>query len=470
MKIHEIKSLYHDTGPDPGSGSGSNTSSDTDSDHGPNTGPTAHSVDAWATPMNVHTVIVGGGFAGINSALGLAERGISALVLEQNGLGFGASGRNGGFVFAGYSLGEQALLNALGATLAKAWYQRTQAAVNLIRERIKRYAIKCEAVDAGVLWVNWFDNATVLSARQHLLRDHFASDWRHVSKAELRGMLNTTRYSGALFERNALHLNPLKLLRGLADAARAQGAKIIEQVTVESVVPIVNAANNTASDNSRRWRVNTSHGTVECSHVVLACGGYLAGKLAQNQPALSNAVLPIATYVIATEPLGTRLKEVINTDAAVYDTRFAFDYYRATPARRIVWGGRINVRDAAPTEVTKMLRADMIRVYPQLEDVKIEYAWSGLMSYATHEMPQIGRTQSGLWFAQAFGGHGLAPCCVAGETLASAIAIGDLSYLELKRFGLTRTYGALGLAAAQSKYWWLQSLDWWRSGSVRSFA
>ena len=113
--------------------------------------------------------------------------------------------------------------------------------------------------------------------------------------------------------------------------------------------------------------------------------------------------------------------------------------------------------------VTKMLRADMLRVYPQLKGVKIEHAWSGLMSYARHEMPQIGQTRPGLWHAQAFGGHGLAPCCVAGETLARAIAAGDKSYLELKQFGLTRTYGALGLAAAQSKYWWLQGLDWGRT-------
>ncbi len=442
MKTSLIESLYHDTS------------------------PAAAGFDAWQEPANVHTVIVGGGFAGINTALGLAERGISALVLEQNNVGFGASGRNGGFVFAGYSLGEHALFNALGANLAKAWYQRTQAAVNLIRQRINRYAITCDAVDAGVLWANWFDDSAVLSTRQSVLSEHFASDWRTVSKAELATMLNTTHYSGALFERNALHLNPLRLLRGLAEAARTQGARIVENVQVESVTSIANLTDGMSpanSSNNRRWRVITSHGIVECSHVVLACGGYLAGKLAQNQPALRNAVLPIATYVIATEPLGTRLKDVINTDAAVYDTRFAFDYYRATPERRIVWGGRINVRDAAPKQVTKMLRADMIRVYPQLKNVKIEYAWSGLMSYATHEMPQIGQAQPGLWHAQAFGGHGLAPCCVAGETLASAIATGDLSYLELKRFGLTRTFGALGLAAVQTKYWWLQGLDWWRS-------
>lgn len=440
MKTNAIASLYQDTS------------------------PAAPAFDAWQSTTYVHTVIVGGGFAGISTALGLAERGISALVLEQNSVGFGASGRNGGFVFAGFSLGERALLNSLGAKRAKAWYQRTQAAVNLIRERINRYAISCEAVDAGVLWANWFDDATVLTARQSLLSQHFDSEWRLVSKAELATMLNTKHYSGALFERNALHLNPLRLIRGLAEAARAQGAKIVEQVTVQSITPIVKQLNGTSPNDSRRWRVSTSHGSVECDHVVLACGGYLTGKLAQNQPALSNAVLPIATYVIATESLGSRLNEVINTDAAIYDTRFAFDYYRATPERRIVWGGRINVSNAAPKQVMKMLRADMVCVYPQLKDVKIEHAWSGLMSYATHEMPQIGQTQPGLWHAQAFGGHGLAPCCVAGETLASAISAGDLSYQELEQFGLTRTFGAFGLAAAQSKYWWLQTLDWWRTG------
>ncbi len=410
---------------------------------------------AWAIIRHTHTVVVGGGFAGINTALGLAERGIETMVLEENSLGFGASGRNGGFVFAGYSLGEAALLKTLGPELARAWYQRTQAAVNLIRSRIARYKIACDAIDAGVLWANWFSDDATLRARQNLLGKQFDSHWDYLSKAELGGKLLTDRYSGALFERNALHLNPLKLLRGLADAANSLGAEIVQGVRVDAIT-------HQAGVNAR-WRVHTSHGVISCAHVVLACGGYLAAKLAKNQPKLRRALLPIATYVIATEALGARLKTAINTDAAIYDTRFAFDYYRATQETRIIWGGRINIRDAAPARVANMLHADLLKVYPQLQGVKIESAWSGLMSYARHEMPQIGQLEPGLWYAQAFGGHGLAPTCVAGETLASAIAAHDQSYTQLKAFGLSRTFGAMGLIAAQGKYWWLQGLDWWRA-------
>jgi gamma-glutamylputrescine oxidase len=397
--------------------------------------------------MRVHTVIIGGGFAGLNTALSLAEHGISALVLEEKSVGFGASGRNGGFVFAGYSLGEAALLKALGPTLARAWYQRTVEAVNTIRARIQRYGIDCDRIDAGVLWANWFDDDAVLRQRQTLLGEHFGASWHYLDRAATYEQLRTQRYHGALFERNAMHLNPLKLARGLARAATSLGARVLEGVTVNAI------------EAGARWQVHTAQGTVACEHVVMACGGYLSAKLAANQPRLRRALLPIATYVVATEPLGALLGTAVNTQAAVYDTRFAFDYYRATSDTRLIWGGRINIADAAPQQVAKMLRRDLQRVYPQLKDVRIAHAWSGLMSYARHEMPQIGQLQPGFWYAQAFGGHGLAPTCVAGSALADAIATGSNDYVELAPFDLSPTFGALGLAAAQLKYWWLQGND-----------
>jgi gamma-glutamylputrescine oxidase len=411
-----------------------------------------------APPTHAEVVIVGGGFAGLHTALGLQARGLKSIaIVEQQHIGFGASGRNGGFVFAGFSLGERSLLQRLGPERARNWYQRTLTAVGDIRRLIQQHQIECDLVDAGVLWCNWFADDQLLKSRQSLLRDHYGSEWEWVDKIELRKRVHSERYSAALFEREALHLHPLKLAHGLARTACAQGAVISEHSEVHAV--------HRSGD---EHVVHHRFGSTRCKHVVLACGGYLAGALAAQQKPLRRALMPIATYVVSTEALGPRMQDVLQTQAAVYDTRFAFDYYRAMQDTRLVWGGRIHVRDADPNQVRKLLYSDMLRVFPQLRGIQIEHAWSGLMSYARHEMPQLGRLQQNLWYAQAFGGHGLAPTRAIGDALAAAIAEGDTAYQELSNFGLESTFGALGLAAAQLQYWRLQGLDWWRERRERA--
>ena len=410
---------------------------------------------ATATPYAPHAplqgrrdaqvAIVGGGFAGLNTALSLAERGVRDIVLlEADELGFGASGRNGGFVFAGYSLGEQALLDRLGAERARRLFRHTVDAVGLVRHRIGQYAIACDAVDHGVIWANWFRDPGVLRTRQRVLAEHFGANWSWLPAHELEGLLHTHRYSDALFERDALHLHPLNYVIGLAAAATAQGVELHEHSRAQSL-----------RRDTTGWQVRTATGEVRARHVVLACGGYLAGL----QRRVDRAVLPIATYVMVTEPLGERLAQAIETPAAVYDTRFAFDYYRALPDTRLLWGGRISVHDRSPRAVTRLLRRDLARVYPQLADARIDYAWSGLMSYARHQMPQLGGDGDGLWWAQAFGGHGLAPTAAAGELLAAAIAGGDQGWREFADFGLSSSLRPLGYAGAQASYWWLQLRD-----------
>lgn len=399
------------------------------------------------------TVIVGGGFAGLNTALGLAERGHRDVVLlEAHEVGHGASGRNGGFVFGGFSLGEASLLEHLGPERARRLYQGTVDAVERIRRRIGQYGIDCQATDAGVLWVNWFRDPEVLRRRQRLLAEHYGVQWEWVPRGQLREQVRSERYGDALFERNALHFNPLAYARGLAAAATEQGVRVHEDS------PVVGLERDGAG-----WRVRTTQGEVRAEKVVLACGGYLAGLHRR----VDASVLPIATYVMVTEPLGARMDEVLRTRAAIYDSRFAFDYYRPTPDGRLLWGGRISVRDRSPAEVERLLRADLARVFPQLAGVRIEHAWSGLMSYARHEMPQIGEVEPGLWLGQAFGGHGVAPTTFAGELLASAITEGDTRWRELSRYGLVSACKPFGMLGAQLGYWWLQAKDAWKDWTER---
>ena len=393
--------------------------------------------------------IVGGGYAGVCLALGLAERGLrDVLLLERGGIGHGASGRNGGFVFGGYSLGEDELLRQLGAERACRLYGATIDAVDLIRQRIAKYAIECDAADAGVIWANWFRDPEVLRARQRLLREHYGVDWEWLPEEQLRGAIHSRRYHDGLFERNALHLHPLDYLHGMVRAAQGQGARFHENSRARRV-----------ERDGAGWRVRTRAGEVKAQTVVLACGGYLA----HLQREVDRAVLPIATYVMVTEPLGARLHECLHTEAAIYDTRFAFDYYRPLKDTRLLWGGRISVRNRSPQSVKRLLMRDLLRVFPQLEGVKIDHAWSGLMSYARHQMPQLGTAGDGLWWMQAFGGHGTAPTCAAGELLASAIAQGDDGWREFGRFGLQNTWRPLGYLGAQAQYWWLQAKDRWKA-------
>lgn len=397
--------------------------------------------------IDADVCIVGGGFAGLNTAVGLAERGHrDVLLLEARRVGHGASGRNGGFVFGGFSRGEDALLRDLGEARARGLYQGTLAAMDTIRGRIARYRIDCERVDGGVLWANWFRDPAILRRRQALLERHFGARWEWMPASDVRDRLKTDRYSDALFERDAFHFHPLRYVRGLREAAVAQG------VAVHEASPAVALERRAGG-----WRVRTPNATIDARQVVLACGGYLAGLC----PRVDAAVLPIATYVMATEPLGARLHEVMATQAAVYDTRFAFDYYRPLPDTRLLWGGRISVLDRSPRAVERLLVRDMLRVFPQLAGVRIEHAWSGLMSYARHEMPQVGRIDEDLWLAQAFGGHGVAPTTFAGELLADAIAHGGEGWREFCDYGLVSALKPAGFAGAQLKYWWLQTMDAW---------
>lgn len=391
--------------------------------------------------------IVGGGYAGLAVALGLAERGVrDVILLDAEEIGFGASGRNGGFVFAGYSLGEQSLRERVGDDEARWMYALSVAAVRQIRGRIDRYAIDCQPVDSGALWANWFRDPQVLLARQRLLADHFGQHWPLIPTDELRTQLLSDRYHGALREPDGFHVQPLDLALGLARVAASQ------DVRLHSSTPVTRIEAR-AGD----WRLHTPKHQVDAEIVVVAGGGYLG----RTPSALYRSQLPIATYVAVTEPLGEQLQTAMRTNAAVYDSRFAFDYYRPLADTRLLWGGRISVLERSPAAVARVLKRDIAHVYPQLADIKIDFAWNGLMSYARHEMPQLGQLGSNLWYAQAFGGHGVATTTAVGELLAAAIADGDDNWRRFSRFGLPSTYRPFGLLGAQAKYWWLQGKDAW---------
>lgn len=392
--------------------------------------------------------IIGAGFAGLATALGLMERGVRDIVLlEAEQIGHGASGRNGGFVFGGFGLDNASLVRQLGRERARHLYRLSLDAVDLIRQRIARYAIACDLSESGVLLANWFDDDSMLRRQRDFMLREFEVDWKPWSREQTRAALHTERYFGALHEENAFHFHPLKYARGLAQVLAQHGVRVYEQTRVHSI----------ETETSEKI-VRTGRTQIHAKQVVVCCGGYIE----KFYPQLARSVLPIATYVMATEPLAARLPTAMSTAAAVYDTRYAFDYYRPLADTRLLWGGRISIRERAPQQVATLLYADMLKVYPQLAGVKVEYAWSGLMSYAQHQMTQIGCLPNGVWYAMGFAGHGVGPTTMAGEVLAQAIAQQRPLPSGLEQYGLPYNFGALGLLAAQCTYWYYELRDWWK--------
>ena len=398
---------------------------------------------ALSGPVEADVCVVGGGLAGLSAALGLAERGRSVVLLEGERVGWGASGRNGGFVGPGYAMPSLALADRLGRDHARALYDLSREGLALVGRRINEYAIDCGPVVEGVISASWFDDREGLLAYRDRMAETFGEAYEFWPREKLREALVSARYYDALFEPASFQFHPLNYCLGVARAAEAKGARLFEGS------PVIGHALDGATK-----RIRTATGEVRAGHVVFACGGYIAGLHRR----LSAAVIPVATYVIVTEPLGERIESAIRVPYAVADTRFALDYYRRLADTRILWGGRISLR-REPHDLAGLMLGDLLKVYPQLAGVRVETAWGGLMSYAVHKMPQIGTLGGGVWYAMGFGGHGMNTTPMAGELIAAAIAEGDDRYRLFAPFGLTPTGGPLGAAAAQIAYWFYEARD-----------
>lgn len=390
--------------------------------------------------------VVGGGFAGLHTAVELQERGIpDVLVLEADEPGFGASGRNGGFVFGGYSLNEQALIDQLGVSAARWMYGLTLDAVKRIRNIANEAPDQCQWSDGGVILANWFKDTKILDERQKVL-DTLGAPWNRLTAEQTRAYVNSDQYHEGLQEGISGHFDPWRFCQWLA-AKIAKKGKFFSHSSVHRF-----------QHQADGWQIHTENGMVLANELVICGGGY------QNRafPALRKAMLPIATYVLMTKPLGDELAAVLPGNAAIYDTRFAFDYYRKLPDQRLLWGGRIAAFSPNSTAIRQQLLRDIQRVFPQLKQPEVAYCWQGMMSYARHQMPQIGRHRDGYWYAQSFGGHGVTTTAVAGRLLAKAIVGEESALREFHRYPLQNTYGLAGKVAAQGTYWMYQMADRWR--------
>lgn len=397
--------------------------------------------------LDCDVCVVGGGMAGLATALGLAERGKKVVVLEAQRVGWGASGRNGGFVSAGYSLGSDDIEAAVGREDADALMRLSLDALALIRARLDRYDIDAGPKRDGIMKASWYRNADGLKASADKNNERFGLGLEFKSRQEIQDLYRTERYHEGLLDPTAFQFHSLAFTNGIADACTGLGAAIYENSPV-----------NHMDLSGDKKRIDTATGSVTANQVVICCSGYI-GHL---HPKLSRATLPVGTYVVLTEPLGDRLQDAIRSPYATSDSRIANDYYRALPDTRLLWGGRVS-SNLSPRNLGQKMIGDILKIYPQLEGIRAEVAWPGTMGYSVHKMPQIGQLQPGVWYNQGYGGHGMCATTAGGEVVAKAIAEGDETYKLFAPFGLDFAGGPLGPLIAQCAYWGFQMQDRWQA-------
>ena len=406
-----------------------------------------------STRETADVCVVGAGFAGLSTALELARRGQSVCVLEANRIGWGASGRNGGFVTAGFAQGLDAVKAAVGLDQAREMFQLSREGVAQVARNIDTFGLAAAEPRSGFVAVMRTDRAEEVQAERDALEREFGHATEFWPTEKVRVHLKSETYFQGLYDGEALHIHPLNYALGLAAGCEAAGVRIFESS------PAVSLERDGAVH-----RVATPGGAVSAKHIVLTHSAYGRGLSRE----LDGAVLPVATYVVTTPPDPDLLGRAIATDAAVADTRRAGDYYRMLPDGRLLWGGRITTQRSEPAQLAAMLKRDIEAIYPQLSGIEIDHAWSGLMAYAVHKMPIIGSLGEGLWMASAFGGHGLNTTAMAGELIAGAIADGDDRIRLFERFGPSWAGGPIGRAATQFAYWSYQVRDWFEERKSRN--
>ena len=352
--------------------------------------------------------VVGAGFTGVSAALHLAERGYSVVLLEAERVGWGASGRNGGQVGSGMRESMSSLERSVGSSRAGQLWALCEEAKAIITERIARHGIQCDWRPGNLLastrerYMGWIEGEAEFCHRRFGY-----SGYRMLSRSDMHEEVASECYVGGRMDEGGGHLHPLRFVLGMADAAVGTGARIFEGSEVQRI----------------RWgspsQVSTAHGVVEAQYVVLAGNAYL-GRLERR---IESRIMPIVNHVLATEPLGEqRARSLIRSGACVHATRFVVDYYRCTADHRLLFGGGETYSDRPLDDPKAFVRRYMLRVFPQLADARIDYAWSGRLAITMSRLPHVGRIAPNGFFAQGFSGHGVALTQITGKLIAEAVA------------------------------------------------
>ncbi|EAT13853.1 FAD-binding oxidoreductase [Bermanella marisrubri] len=374
--------------------------------------------------------VIGGGFSGVNTALELAERGFKITLIEAYRIGWGASGRNGGQLIRGIGHGLEQFRNQIGDEGINNIHQMGFEAVEIVKERVKKYDIQCD------LKMGYCDLA---NKPRHMREFEEELEWldkmgypyesRLLQKDEMQQVVGSDFYIGGLTDMGSGHVHPLNLVTGEAAAAANLGVTIFEQSPVTDI-------EYAHERNSDQHKISTKKGYVTANQLVICGNAYVAGL----DKELEGTVLPAGSYVIATEPLSEEIaNKVLPQDMAVCDQRVDLDYYRLSADRRLLFGGLCTYSGRDPKSIIDALRPNMDRVFPYLKDVKIDFQWGGMIGIGANRFPQVGRLHPSVYYAQAYSGHGVNATHMAAKIIAEAIndetnRINDYDKIKHMRF------------------------------------
>jgi len=368
-------------------------------------------------PSNVDVAIVGAGFTGLSAARILAKRGASVAVLEANTVGWGASSRNGGMVLTGMKLDVETLAARYGMEAAKRMYAASLASIAFVEQIVREERIECNFSRSGHLEVACKQAHFDAYARSvELIGRQFDHLLRVVPKKELRSEIGSDIYFGGMVDDLSAGLNPARYVAGLGRAALAAGASVFENANVKQIT-------RTAENGRPGFHLDTSRGRVFAKDVFIATSGYTSSAT----PGLRKRIIPIGSFIIATEPLPDALaRELSPRNRMIFDSKHYLYYYRLTPDNRMLFGGRAAFFPETANTIRRsaeLLRRGMVAVYPQLRDTKLDYAWGGTLDFCFDTMPHAGQ-MDGIYYALGYAGHGVAMATYLGAKIAEQISGG----------------------------------------------
>jgi glycine/D-amino acid oxidase-like deaminating enzyme len=406
-------------------------------------------------PARVDVAVIGAGFTGLSAARTLAKRGAAVAVLESETIGWGASSRNGGMVLTGLKLGVNQLISMYGRELTRRMYSASLETIDCVERIVREEAIDCDFSRCGHLEVACKQKHFDDYARQaDVIAREFNHRLRVVQRDQLNAEIGSGIYYGGMVDEVSAGLNPARYVAGLGRAAIKAGAEIFEHTRVQ-------ALQRDSSQGESGWKIVTSRGELWAREVFVGTSGYTT----RATPALQKRIIPIGSFIITTEILPEALAhELSPRNRMIYDSKNYLYYYRLTPDRRMLFGGRAAFfpeTDQTIRRSADILRRGMIDVYPQLRDAKIEYVWGGTLDFAFDIMPHAGQID-GMYYAVGYAGHGVAMATYQGQKMAELIS-GDKP--ENPFVGIAFPGAPLGLY--NGKPWflpfagmWYKVLDW----------
>ena len=359
--------------------------------------------------FEVDICIIGAGLTGVSAALNLVNKGYSIAILEANNVGSGASGRNGGQLGIGMRKDQFFLEKKFGLELAKEFWNLGLESVKDVTDLISKYKIEC-ALKPGIMHVgnNKNDYKYFLNEIDHMDKIYNYTGYEYFDKKNIKNQVNSNLYYSGMLTKDSYHLNPLKLLNGLVSEIIKKGVKVFENTPVEKI-----------NDKGKTVEILTMSKKINASKVIVACNGYLDNLLGS----VRNNFMPINNYVIATEPLGEKkAKDLIKQNCAVVDSRFMIDYYRFSEDWRLIFGGPETLTSNFISDASNFVSKRMYKVFPQIKNCKIDFAWGGTLAISVNRLPNFGTQMNNkLFFGHAYSGHGLALSVLGGKLIAEKI-------------------------------------------------